>query len=204
MIKSILAGFVIGIGGTVYLSCDNRYIGAFLFSIGLLLVLIYGFDLYTGKVPYMKLKRASVKRVAVALIGNTIGAFITGIIFSFTNLEISQKAAALCNRKLSEGFRVAVLAIMCNVLIFFAVDIWHKLEFEWSSDTKVVLRALMVVLCIMVFILCGFEHSIANIFYFSLGRVFNLDALLYLIANIIFNGIGGILIHHAVSQYNKR
>lgn len=202
MIKSILAGFVIGIGGTVYLSCDNRYIGAFLFSIGLLLVLIYEFDLYTGKVPYMKLKRASVKRVAVALIGNTIGAFITGIIFSFTNLELSQKAAALCNRKLSEGLRVAVLAIMCNVLIFFAIDIWHKSE--WNSDMKVALRALMVVLCIMVFILCGFEHSIANIFYFSLGRVFNLDTLLYLIANIIFNGIGGIVIRHAVSQYYKR
>ena len=202
MIKSILAGFVIGIGGTVYLSCDNRYIGAFLFSIGLLLVLIYEFNLYTGKVPYMKIKRASVKRVTVALIGNTIGAFITGIIFSFTNLELSQKAAVICNRKLSEGFRVAVLAIMCNVLIFFAVDIWHKSE--WSSDMKVVLRAPMVVLCIMVFILCGFEHSIANIFYFSLGRVFNLDALLYLIANIIFNGIGGLMIHYAVSQYNKR
>lgn len=198
MIKSILAGFVIGIGGTIYLSCDNRYIGAFLFSIGLLLVLIYGFDLYTGKVPYMKIKRASVKRVTVALIGNTIGAFITGIIFSFTNLELSQKAAVICNRKLSEGWGVAVLAIMCNVLIFFAVDIWHKIE--WSS----VLRALMVVLCIMVFILCGFEHSIANIFYFSLGHVFNLDALLYLIANIIFNGIGGLMIHYAVSQYYKR
>jgi len=202
MIKSILAGFVIGIGGTAYLSCDNRYIGAFLFSIGLLLVLIFRFNLYTGKVPYMKLTIGYFKQIGKILVGNIIGAGGLGIILSFTNLQISQKAAALCNTKLSEGWRIIPLAIMCNILIFFAVEVWKSWGKNLEVDASV--RALMVVLCIMVFILCGFEHSIANIFYFSLGRVFNLDALLYLIANIIFNGIGGILIHHAVSQYNKR
>ena len=202
MIKSILAGFVIGIGGTAYLSCDNQYIGAFLFSIGLLLVLMFRFNLYTGKVPYIKLNIGYFKQIGKILVGNIIGAGGLGIILSFTNLQISQKAAVLCNRKLSEGWRIIPLAIMCNILIFFAVEAWKSWGKNLEVDASV--RATIVILCVMVFIICGFEHSIANVFYFSLGRVFTLKALLYLIINIIFNGIGGFMIRHAVSQHNKR
>ena len=40
LIKSILAGIMIGIGGTIYLSLDNKIIGAFLFAIGLFIIVV--------------------------------------------------------------------------------------------------------------------------------------------------------------------
>ena len=49
-IRSICAGAAIALGGTVFLACSNKIVGAFLFAIGLLTVLVFGFDLFTGKI----------------------------------------------------------------------------------------------------------------------------------------------------------
>lgn len=51
-IYALLAGIMIGIGSIIYLSCDNKYIGAFLFGFGLFTILTFEFNLYTGKVGY--------------------------------------------------------------------------------------------------------------------------------------------------------
>ena len=48
-LRSLLTGVAIAIGGTVYLSCPNKYLGAFLFGIGLFVILSFGFNLFTGK-----------------------------------------------------------------------------------------------------------------------------------------------------------
>ena len=53
-IKSIYAGFMIGVGGIVYLSLDNKAIGSLLFSFGLLTIVTQGFYLYTGKIGFVK------------------------------------------------------------------------------------------------------------------------------------------------------
>ena len=56
-ILGVLAGMMIGIGGCVSLSCDNRYIGALLFSLGLFGIIQFGFGLFTGKVGYIPLRK---------------------------------------------------------------------------------------------------------------------------------------------------
>ena len=53
LIKSINAGVCVSIGCKIYLSCENKYIGALLFSIGLIAILILDFNLFTGKVCYL-------------------------------------------------------------------------------------------------------------------------------------------------------
>ena len=53
LIKSILAGIMIGIGGTIYLSLDNKIVGSILFAIGLFIIVVYSFNLYTGKMGYL-------------------------------------------------------------------------------------------------------------------------------------------------------
>ena len=53
LIKSILAGIMIGIGGTIYLSLDNKIVGSILFAIGLFIIVVYSFNLYTGKIGYL-------------------------------------------------------------------------------------------------------------------------------------------------------
>lgn len=57
-IKSIYAGFMIGIGGIIYLSLDNPIIAAFLFSFGLLTIIIQQFNLFTGKIGFVKTKNS--------------------------------------------------------------------------------------------------------------------------------------------------
>lgn len=52
--RSIAAGVCIGIGCIAYLSVDNRYVGAFLFSIGLMAVCVFRLNLFTGKVCYLE------------------------------------------------------------------------------------------------------------------------------------------------------
>ena len=53
LVKSILAGIMIGVGGTIFLSSSDKVIGATLFAIGLFMIVINGFNLYTGKVGYI-------------------------------------------------------------------------------------------------------------------------------------------------------
>ena len=52
LLKSVYAGFMIGIGGIVYLSVENKLAGSLLFSFGLLTIVTQGFYLYTGKVGF--------------------------------------------------------------------------------------------------------------------------------------------------------
>lgn len=95
LIKSILAGVMIGVGCNVYLSCDNKYIGALLFSIGLITILIFEFNLYTGKVCYIPQKGISfTKQVLIILIGNIIGCICMGLMFP------SEIAQVMCQNKL--------------------------------------------------------------------------------------------------------
>lgn len=49
----MLSGLMIGIGGIVSQSCENRYLGAFLFSLGLFCIVQFQYGLYTGKVGYI-------------------------------------------------------------------------------------------------------------------------------------------------------
>ena len=51
-VLAVLAGIAIGIGGTVYLSMDNKTAGALMFTVGLYTICIHGLNLYTGKVGY--------------------------------------------------------------------------------------------------------------------------------------------------------
>ena len=62
LLKGIYAGLMIGIGGTVYLSVENTIIGSFLFSIGLLMICMYGMNLYTGKIGYILINKIDCKK----------------------------------------------------------------------------------------------------------------------------------------------
>jgi len=53
LILSIAAGFCIGIGGIVFLAQSNKFAGAFLFAVGLLTILVFRFNLFTGMVGYV-------------------------------------------------------------------------------------------------------------------------------------------------------
>lgn len=191
-IKAIMGGICIGIGGAAYLSCGNPIVGSLIFSIGLLLICMNGFKLFTGSISYIRLETRSITNAIVILVGNIVGAWFIGLIFYISRPDMLNHAANICFNKLDEGWRIMPLAFMCNILIFFAVDLFGR------APINSFIRVLNLVLCVMVFILSGYEHCIANVFYFSAVQLFDAKVFAYLLLNVIFNAVGGICIYRFI------
>jgi len=190
LIPAILAGICIGLGGTVSLSVDNGVVGALLFSIGLLTSLAFGLNLFTGKVGYaLDNKPSYIGTLAIIWVGNFIGTGLFALLLRFTRVyeTIAAKAQGLADTKLADNpVSILLLAIGCGLCMYIAV---HQYKQQEST-----LRCLFVIFPVMVFILCKFEHVIANMFYFSLSGTFSLKMLAYLLVMTAGNSIGGLLI----------
>lgn len=191
LVKSFIAGIMIAIGGTVFLSVDNKIIGAGLFSIGLFMIVTNQLNLYTGKIGYVlenNLKYGL--EVVVTLIGNFLGTFFSSFLLKYTRIYpmISDKAKSICKIKLSDtALSIFILAFFCGILMYLAVN-----GFKTKKDN--IGKYGSVFLCVMVFILCGFEHSIANMYYFSIANILGKKTFISLIIMILGNSVGGIFI----------
>lgn len=182
---------MIAIGGTVFLSIENKVIGASLFSIGLFGVLIYNLNLYTGKIGYLitNFNLKYIKELIITLIGNFIGACSVGFILRYTRIydNIYEKALNLANIKLSDSIiSIFILSIFCGLLMYFAVN-----GFKKQTDFG---KYLVVYLGVAVFILCGFEHCIADMYYFSVADIWSLKTLGYTGIMVLGNSIGSFII----------
>ncbi len=191
LLKAILTGIAIGIGGTVYLSCENKVAGAFLFGTGLFTILTFGFLLFTGKVGYaVENKPSYLLDLAVIWVGNLIGAMLTGRLVLLTRIGagISEKAAALCSVKFGDSLpSIFILAFFCGILMFIAADGYKNIKNPAG-------QMLAVFLPVMTFILSGFEHCVANMYYFTAAKAWSGNALLYMLVMSLGNAAGGILI----------
>ena len=191
LIKSILAGIMIGIGGTIYLSLDYKIVGSILFAIGLFIIVVYSFNLYTGKIGYLinNFNKKYIRELIITLIGNFIGTFFVGFVLRYTRIytSISDKAKGLVDIKLNDTLiSILILSFFCGILMYLAVNTY--------KEVKDIGKYLAVFLGVIVFILCGFEHCIANMYYFSVSSTWSLNTLLYLLVMILGNSLGGILI----------
>lgn len=187
--KSLLAGLLISIGGTAYLACDNRYVGAALFAVGLLAICYLGYDLYTGKVCYAKPNRYGITYLATVLAGNLIAVTVCGMVAHYVMPELVSKANQITAGKLAQPlWSVLVRAIGCGVLIYVAVEVWKRHQ-----------SMLGVLIAVPTFILCGFNHCIADCFYFAVSDDVGAAGVLYIVTVVLGNSIGG-LIHYILSR----
>ena len=175
LLPGLTAGLMIGFAGAIFERVDNRYIGSVLFAIGLLAVLEYKLELYTGQVGYLKKWRP---HLATIFVMNVLGAFLMGKLFPMAG------ELARLDRPLPEAF---VAAIGCGVLMFLAVNGSGRI---WA------------LMCVPAFILAGFEHSIADAFYLSSHNAWSPEALLWLMVVAAGNAVGALTIgtivtHHA-------
>lgn len=181
---SILAGCMIGLAGVVNLSVDNKFIGAFLFSFGLITILAQGLFLYTGKIGTINLSCEWVL-LPVIILGNFIGTNIIawGIRFTRFGNVLNQNAQVIVQNKLADSwFSILLLSIGCGIMMYLAVKGWLENSDSW----------LIVILPVMIFILSGFEHSIANMFYFAMAGEYSLKAVGYIFIMLIGNAIGSL------------
>ncbi len=195
-----MTGIAIGIGATSYLSSENKIFGAFLFSTGLFVILNFGFYLYTGKVGYIVEKKKSyVAEVALIWLGNFLGTFVFAMLILQTRVaNISEKALIFCTIKANDtNLSLFILAIFCGLLMFVAADGFKTIE-------NPVGKIFAIFLPVMAFIISGFEHSVANMFYYSVARAWNLQNFLDLLIMSLGNAVGGMLIPFVKKSFSKQ
>ena len=175
--KAILAGILIALAGVAFLNAPNKIIGSLLFSVGLIAVIILEANLYTGKIGYVNTKKKAID-ASIILIINLLSAFIVGIIYRST-IGVS---TAMDSRLAKEWYRVLLDGIGCGALIYIAVESYKR--------TK---NLAPVIICVMAFILAGFEHCIADIFYYG-ASVLTLKGFLYILLIIVGNSIGSLVV----------
>jgi len=187
LILGIIAGIMISIGGAVYLACSNKYVGALLFCVALASICYGGFYLYTGKIGYVVYdhKINDILDLAFGIIGNAIGVIIIGEILRFAIPSMQVTAETNCLLKLDNTFwQWLAKGTMCGILMYIAVSIY-------KNHNKNVIG---ILLCIPTFILCGFEHSIADMFYMAIAGIATGKAVGFLFTIILGNTIGAIII----------
>lgn len=186
LLLAVLAGGAIGIGGCVYLSLDNKVIGALMFTVGLYAICVHGLNLYTGKIGYLVNQPFSYcLDLAIIWIGNLAGTFLAALAIQETRIaSVSEKAAEMCEVKLNDSqMSLFLLGIFCGFLMFVAVDGYR------SAKNPVILF-----MGVAVFILCGFEHCIADMFYFSVAKLWSGKAFLRILVITLGNSFGAVLI----------
>ncbi len=184
-IDGILAGIMIAIGGTVLLSVSGGFLGACLFSIALLVICYRGYSLFTGKVGFMAFshKKSDFVLLLSGLLGNVLGTLVCGLAVNYSLNNRAGFAKTMCEAKLNDALLpVFIKAIFCGILMYLAVAIFKENK-----------SPIAIFFCVPVFILSGFEHSIADMFYFFAAKIFSLDMLVFLIIVILGNTVGGLL-----------
>lgn len=192
VIDGIIAGILISLGGAAFLACYDadipytKYVGAVLFSVALLCICMRGYALYTGKIGFTVKNHSKddISALLLCLLGNAVGTVAFGYLIGWVFPEIKATALTLCTAKLSQGYGFGLLrAVLCGILVYLAVDIYRN-----SKST------LGILLCIPAFVISGYEHSVADIFYFAASGIASGEAFLYILMIIIGNSLGSLLI----------
>ena len=181
VINAISAAMMISIASYCNLFSGNKYVGAVLFAFGLIAVCRYSMSLFTGMAGYIVKKNAL--EFTVVTVVNCIFAFGFGVLGSF-NPVVKEKAIEVCTGKLSNNLLwLFVSAIFCGILIYLGVDIFKK------HGTYI-----GIIFSIPVFVLCGFDHTVADLFYYGAAGVFKVEDLLVLPVLIVGNLVGSNII----------
>lgn len=199
IIKGFYAGVLISMGGIAYLAIPDKIVGAFIFSLGLLTVCLYSFNLYTGKVGYLLVNKPSyILELLFSLVGNFIGTFVVGNVMRLTRFKAYiETAKSIVDTKLSDNLlSIFILAVFCGIIMYLAVN-------NFKKNKDVIGKYITIFMGVMAFILCGFEHCVANMFYFSIAGVYSIKVFYYLLIMILGNSVGSLIIAWYDNHYNK-
>ncbi|MFQ5692376.1 MAG: formate/nitrite transporter family protein [Nitrospinota bacterium] len=181
LVLAVLAGAFIALGAIFFIIVvthsalgfgANRLLGGLAFSLGLILVVVGGAELFTGNNliamawASRKISTAEVLRNwALVYVGNAVGALGTvglvgvGGVHRFGGGAVRKTVLAVGYHKASLGFLEALaLGVLCNALVCLAV--WLAMGGRGVTD-----KILAIVFPISAFVTVGFEHSVANMFF---------------------------------------
>ena len=173
--KKFLAGVAIGLGCVAYVSVDNKYIGALLFSIGLLTICARKWELFTGKLC----GDFTYSDILSTWLFNAFGIITVALMYMIAGTNIDTCKSIIYHKASNLPGNIFISGMLCELCIYIAVVGYRTI----SSD---VIKALSLVLGVMVFVLCGFEHCIADIFYACYGELSSLLLVLFATCGNIF------------------
>ena len=187
-LRAVMAGFFIVVAmifsnvvGNTFQSTDpawGKLLGGIVFAIAVLLIVFIGAELFTGNNLVMafgaydkKVSWAQVGKVwLVSYIGNFVGCLILSVIFVLAGASgTADYYAGFIGNKLSiPAGEMFFRAILCNFFVCLAVACGMKCKNE-------VAKFFMIILCITGFVVAGFEHCVANMFYIPAGILASLN-----------------------------
>jgi len=191
ILLGVLAGLFIGFGAhanivasqTLATTVDPglaKLIGASVFPVGLMLVILAGAELFTGNnlmtLAVMDKKitiSQMLKNWVVVYIANFVGSVLLAFLVTKTGLYGSEamaaKAIGIATGKVGLTFSQAVISgIFCNILVVLAC--WMQ-----AGSKEMIGKLIAIWFPIMLFVLSGFEHSVANMFFIPLGMFVGAD-----------------------------
>lgn len=206
---AVLAGAFIAFGAALWLmvmtGADPRFgpvrlLGGIAFSLGLILVIVGGAELFTGNalmvmgvVDRKITLRELLRNWGVVWCGNFVGAAGMAVAFALSGLADApwaETARAVAQAKAGEGVvSLFVEAALCNALVCLAV--W--LTFSARDTTGKILAILWP---IAGFVTLGLEHSVANMFFLPLGMILGAEvplsaAVMSMVTVTLGNVVGG-------------
>ena len=211
----IYAGLAIGFGGLLNIVSNSlldsapvlgRILGSFLFPIGLTLVCFLGLNLFTGKIGYvLDNKKDYLIDLGLIYLGNIIGALLLGVfcLLVFPSKSgVQAEAWAISNGKLV-GFEFLPLmklfagSVLCGICVYVAV-FCYKIFKQWW------LKVIGIFVPIFIFVFFGFNHCVANMFYFAFGWNYgNPLSYLNLLIVTLGNSLGAIALNELVKAFKK-
>lgn len=205
--KALASGMFIAMGVFVFLSCDIKYIGAFLFSLGLFCVCEYKLNLFTGMIGYA-VENTQEKGIShifdllKVVICNMAAIALSCFLLSFTaSDEVIEKASNIVETSVNLSFiSLFVKSVMCGVIMLIAVDRYRNCDG--------MAKYIAVFVGIPVFILSGYYHSIAYVGYLTLGicggnlsaDVTVLKVIYVILIAVAGNAVGSILTRYLTTS----
>lgn len=197
-LMAVMSGCVLGISGTASLLSVNllgpggKVVGACLFALGIYFIIMFEMKLFTGMVagiPKMPVK--DYWQLVVCFLFNMVGVGIVAIIVANTSLAeivISQGQSVIEAKFAVDNWALSSFcsSILCGALITLSV---------WSpkyAPQKGISATVGVILPIVVFVFCGFDHSVANMLYFYFFGEISGRVVGYILLSILGNLVGGI------------
>ena len=164
-LSSILAGGVITLGCAANLMSGNKIAGSLFFTIGLFFICSFSWHLFTGRLPY-SVTKSDWMSLPLIWVGNCIGSILFGLLISYAkdSSGVVDTAKSLVENKMNTNLlEVFASAICCNFLIYLAVEGYRIRDTDLGKH-------LSLIFGVSVFVLCGFEHCIADIGYAAIAK----------------------------------
>ncbi len=201
-IKAIAAGVIISFGATVFLMQENRIFSSFLFCLGLFVVCTFDLNLYTGKVGFLADNPwKNLRLVIISWCGNFVGMWGSALMLRSSRIgdTLAARGQELVDIKNGDNlWSLFVLGIYCGILMYIAVGSYNRGKDKPGPN---IVGYLGIFMSVMMFIHCGFEHSIADMFYYMVsGNMATGRGFAVVLMVTLGNAVGGVLFR-ALDKY---